>query len=468
MATQYGRTSVSRSVAFLVDNRADLEGFEDVEDFVFSSGPVPQHHRAGFEHHLTVVRQSLARVLWSHGIFIGVSVLDSVLFHAVAHTPAESPVEWVIGYIRSQGLHGSGLVVHPLHSFGILGAGLFRWATRTQVHFISEAFGFGVTPQTNDWARSCDFMDTARAAFGISRTIPRELLEHWSRSRPIRWLTQNPLLIVKTRSFPGEYFENQSLLVLQLQFATSVCFMLASLQPGGIDTRREAKAFSSSMVNNFQTLDLRHYLVFYGRGRRRQFSGQCVPIHARRGTLAELSDLAVEIDPRYWRGQRRAAAEIYAAVSTIQRGFLKFSIGRIPETVESRVYKKIFDALVFFRRSFRRSDRVDESCVNLAIAFETLLTDHFERGREAIPERLEGRVGKAIGGRRERRTMISAVSRLYEARSRVVHQGRRDVSADLDVCQRAFTLSLVGLARRLRFLSRVGNASPIGDLLDRD
>jgi hypothetical protein len=113
MRTGKGRRQVSESMKFLVTNRADLEGFEDIEDFVFASGPSNQRYRDAFEHHFIAVRQAVATVLWSREIFIGASVLDALLFRAVAHTLTADPVRLVLEYIRDQGLHGRGLVVSP-------------------------------------------------------------------------------------------------------------------------------------------------------------------------------------------------------------------------------------------------------------------------------------------------------------------------------------------------------------------
>jgi hypothetical protein len=67
MKTRRGGQSVSASVKFLLKNRADLEYFEDLEDYVFSSGPTTKYRRA-FEHHALFVRQHLVKALWSREI----------------------------------------------------------------------------------------------------------------------------------------------------------------------------------------------------------------------------------------------------------------------------------------------------------------------------------------------------------------------------------------------------------------
>jgi hypothetical protein len=461
MKTRRGGQSVSESVEFLLKNRADLEYFQDLEDYVFASGPTAKY-RGAFEHHALFVRQHLLKVLWSREIFIGPSVIDALLFQALAHRLTANPVRWVIEYIRDQGLHGPGLVVYPLHSVGVLGAGLFRWFTKADVRFIAPEFGLGLTPQTNHWERTWKFLDHARASLGVSRALPRELIEHWSRSRPIRWLTQNPVLVVLCRSFPGDYYENQALLIVKLQFATSLCFMLASLEPDAGLERRQITEFSSSGINNFQTLDIRHYLVFHPSLRQRgRLSGDCVPIHGRPAALSDLSDLAIEIDPRYWRRSRWMASRVYAALGAAQTGYLKHRLGVGDGVVEGRIYRKLFDALLFFRRSFR-PERPDECVVHLATAFETLVTDSYAAG---VGKRLAERCASALRGVPGRKAMVAAVEALHEARSAIVHQGRHDMRHNLTLARRAFAHTFVGLTSRLGRLRTTSPDHPIEDLL---
>src|SRR5207245_4853008 len=39
------------------------------------------------------------------------------------------------------------------------------------------------------------FLNESAASLGIRQQIPQDLMEHWRRSRPTKWLERNPLLI---------------------------------------------------------------------------------------------------------------------------------------------------------------------------------------------------------------------------------------------------------------------------------
>src|SRR5262249_14725701 len=126
---------------------------------------------------------------------IGISIIDELLFSAFT-SKSRSPILWVLNVLRSRELHRSGLVIYPLHSFGILGAGLFQWRTRSEVSMVSKELGIALSPQTNSWDRTRRFVNHCRRTFGIRRSLPNDLLEHWRRSRPVRWLERNPLLVM--------------------------------------------------------------------------------------------------------------------------------------------------------------------------------------------------------------------------------------------------------------------------------
>jgi hypothetical protein len=52
-------------------------------------------------------------------------------------------------------------------------------------------------------------------------------------------------------------------------------------------------------------------------------------------------------------------------VNTIHSGFLRYSFGSEKDSVRGRIYRKLFEATFFFRRSFHRSDTNWSAVVSL-------------------------------------------------------------------------------------------------------
>jgi len=456
-STNNGQTLASSS-AYLTSKSQELKKYQGVEDLVTAPQDDQPKLRKAVEHHMRLLRAQLARELWGRQLFIGVSVLDDLLFHAVVEG-AGNPVLRTLELIRDNELHYPGFVVFPVHTFGVLGAGLLHSFTNARIDFAWSAFGLVLAPQTNSLKGTIALLERARESFGIRKRVPVELVEHWYRSRSAIWLTRNPLLIVKTQSFPGAYYENQFLLVSKLRQATTLVAMLATLQPT-VEEGGE-RVWSSSSINNFQTLDIRHYMVLFNAPtKRRELHGDCVPMHLSAPALAELSDLGIELDPRRWRRLKRLADRIHEAVDSVYSGYLQYSFGADRESVHGRVYRKLVETTSFFRRSFHRSDMNWSAVVSLAVAFEMLLTDGYAPN---VKTRVVRRTRRLLRGVAGTRTYTKAVEDLCSARGAIVHTGSTQQKVDLHNARRAFVHAFVAIAEALPSLAP-SSQSPMKDL----
>ncbi|MBZ9798768.1 HEPN domain-containing protein [Mesorhizobium sp. ES1-4] len=116
----------------------------------------------------------------------------------------------------------------------------------------------------------------------------------------------------------------------------------------------------------------------------------------------------------------------------------------------------LLTALSWFRQSFSARANEDEAIVALAVAFETLLTDHYGLG---VAERLRRRIGICMKG-----VPRLAGYAIYYARSSIVHIGERDHAVDIHRAQVAFTRCFCAIADRLAVWTPTAN-NPMGDLL---
>jgi hypothetical protein len=121
-------------------------------------------------------------------------------------------------------------------------------------------------------------------------------------------------------------------------------------------------------------------------------------------------------------------------------------------------------ALDYFRRSFRASGKPEDGIVNLAIAFETLLTDGYAKG---VGDRVKRRVHLLLKGVSGVRKMGAAVKELSELRNKSVHTGSAPKEPDWRLCRTAFIYSFLGLSQRfdrLKWLN-TSTGSPVGDII---
>lgn len=451
--------NVEAASKFLVERREVMKQFGNGEELgVAGYGEEPDPDARALSVHVEAIRNLLVDELWSRKIFIGPEIIDDLLIGAIVDGESD-PLRAVVEFLRDRRANRPGLVIFALHSFGILGAGLLRGRQR-RASFIHPQAEIAIAPQSNSLEKTVAFLEEARAAFGVHKAIPIDLLEHWHRSRA-PWLERNPLMALRVVSQRGSYYSTEWLITMRVRAASTLVAMLAVFQP----TRNEAASalFSSSSTNNWETLDIHHYLVLYDHPRiGPDLTGDAVPIHPRGRGIVELSELNVELDPTRRAMRRLAIPEIEDGVEAALSGRLGHLSPEAAKTVRGRTYKRVFDSLDYFGRSFPRGGVTPNAAVNLATAFEMLLTDHYSGGVQAT---LVSRTGKLLAGVHGKSRFEEAVSDLYETRSQIVHGNGTNVPASLVDAQRAFSLAFARLAPRIKRLSRP-TGTPIADITD--
>jgi hypothetical protein len=442
---------------FLVERREVIERFGNAEDLgVAAYGESSDPDARALSVHVEAIRNLLVDELWARKIFIGPEIIDDLLMGAVIDGESD-PLLAVVEFLRDRRANRPGIVIFALHSFGILGAGLLRGGQR-RASFIHPLAEIAISPQSNKLAKTVAFLEEARTAFGVHKAIPVDLLEHWHRSRA-PWLERNPLLALRVVSQRGSYYSTEWLITMRVRAASALVAMLAVFQP----TRNEAASvlFSTSSMNNWETLDIHHYFVLYDHPNiEPDLTGDAVPIHNRGRGIVELSELNVALDPSQRAMRSIAIPEIEEGVEVALSGRLNHLSPSAAKTVRGRTYKRVFDSLDYFGRSFPRGGVTPNATINLATAFEMLLTDHYSGG---VRTTLVSRTGKLLAGVRGKSRFEEAVSDLYEARSEIVHGNGTSVPASLVDAQRAFSLAFARLAPRIKDLSRP-TGTPIADL----
>jgi hypothetical protein len=445
-AVRRGNETVDKALRFLTSKQADLHAYQSPEDLGVAAYEVPADKTArALAANLTLVRNALLEELWAREIFIGVEVLDELLFHAARKPGAHDPLLDTLEFLRDRRATRPGFVLFPVHSLGVLRAGLLFGRARRQVQFLNPDWGIAITPQTNALDETFDWAERARVAFGVHRPVDPDLIEHWHRSRA-PWLTRNPLLAIRMTTQRGSYYDTERVVVSRIRAATAQLAMVAAFQKSTPD--RPSALFSSSRTNNWETLDIHHYIVFWDPSAGRALAGDCVPVHGSRSRIVELSDLSIEIDPSY-RGARSTIEAIDAAVSQVYRGHLEH-MWRRKRNARTRTYDRLFEALQFFLRSCHGGGRSWAATLSLATAFEMLLTDSYSGG---VRERLVRRLRLVLRGTRGTLAYQAAFRALYSARGDLIHAGTEPTDIDMRRARQAFVLAFCIVVPRVASLA---------------
>jgi hypothetical protein len=458
---QIETVKVKQSIAFLRAKHSDLAKYEDIEDLVFRVDfDNPPAWWRGFDYHFRQIRRAFSKALWERGIYIGLSVIDELLFSGFRLAPSIDPVVRALNVIRDNGIHKAGFVLYPIHSMGINSVGFFEFFSKARVQLAIESAGLILRAQTNGFDGSLAFLDEARYSFGIEKKIKRDLVEHYNRSRTAKWFTRNPLLAVQVRMFSGEYYENQQFLVVKLQTVTSLLFMMAGLQTG-YTAPKATKWGSSRRVNNFQTLDIHHYFVFERPVKGAYLDMKCVPMNVRPSELADLSSLPIDLVPRLWSKRLHVINELAGHLAKLESKYMAKRLLATEDSGAAVACGKMFMALHYFRRSFKSRGDTNEQVVNLAIAFEVLLSSNDKKG---VTARFDRRIKLALKGVKGTRRLQAATEKLYEVRSETVHSGQPKYSYNLTEGQEAFVYVFLSVARKVDRVP-ASSSDPIGAIL---
>ena len=106
--------------------------------------------------------------------------------------------------------------------------------------------------------------------------------------------------------------------------------MMASLQH-----RQEPRSrlFSTSAMNNFQTLDIHHYVLLFDDPHVETLEGDCVRLRGPRDACVELSNLSFEIAPRARPLSPAVTAAIRDAVEGAYAGYIRHTVTAAAERV---------------------------------------------------------------------------------------------------------------------------------------
>lgn len=477
LATQLTGSAVAQFQGFLGRNRQFIASHNDFDDFIdkyitaeedADDEPSRSPARTAFAKYkgannlLMKTREDLIKVLWAHEIFASTGTVDRILFGLACDGAVADIGRAFFEFVLNRRLYEPGFVLYPIHSFGIQG---FGFAALVNKHIpdidLSEA-GIYLAAQTNDANSTMAFLDRARNALGVSQSVPRSFLSEMSQEH-LAWVTRNPLLALKFSSTTSSFFENQFVIMVKLQFATALVHMLAAL--GQTDrSDGEGRNLSTARTNSWQTLDINHYIVFETRSNGEELEVLRTPMNVSRSELIALSEINVDVDPHDWStpGKQGLLTTIRDALAVLQAGYIAEWVLGEKKSRKSHVLRKLFLSIGFFQRSFRSAVNRDEAVVSLAIAFETLLTDGYQRG--GVKARVARRVPLCVAGHEDHQALEREVQRLMEYRGNVVHEGTSKIVLDLNAARRAYVYCLIRVIGGIGVI-RQDSSQPVGDIL---
>lgn len=454
--------AISDAETYLGRKHNELSAFDTLEHLVLhGEDTLEAGAYGGLAHHFMAIRAELARALWKAEVYVGVSIIDELVFQAAKNKPGNI-VQEVFSFLTTTRIGNPGFVLYPLHGFGMGTETPFQSGRDAGAFLHFRSMAMCLAPQTNDFDSSHEVMSRMASRLGVAGKIDASDLRHHTRAGNMDWMTSNPLMMVRVASHTGAYFENQFIYTLKIKVAAVLAAMLYALAADR--GKKVGKFHTTARVNNWETLDIHHYLIGEAREKKSDpVELRRVPMNVAALDLARLSELTLSLGADTLRQSfvREAQRQLTHALKKVETGHLEHVNTTSNDRVRRKVYARVVTALDWYRQSFSASVTDDEAVVALAVAFETLLTDSYARG---VAERVRRRLRLCLKGRHGIDAYVDAVNSVMEARGEIVHNGSTLQAAEIIKAQAAFALCFEVVAGRLTNLG-LSLDQPVGKVL---
>lgn len=435
------RESASRTNAvWLAKQTSAASAFASVEHLATAGDDeVDLKWRRSFDHHLRHLRAGVARVFMRRDCFVGFSVIDELIFGSVT-AGGSDVVSDVFHAVVGNQLHDPGMIVFPLHGFGIARPMRATFGGGPHPQLLLESAGLIVLAQTNDNEKTITLLDEARSPMGIAHGFDGSGLRSYTAGDRLSWLHRNPVMAFRFNSYSQDPYENQLFYQLRMRTLTALLYI------GSLFAPQLNGEMDSSRANNQETLDINHYLRIEVSPSLGRLEAERIPRNVDALSLVEASDVDVRISLAGW-NKLKGTGELDRHLSMlrhIESGYLTHHLLDRRETKEASLYLKLVRSLDYFRRSFRADVRPSERVITLAIAFETLLTDSYSGG---VTARIRRRAAMCLAQAGAAPDLNVAVEQLFEARGKFVHSGFGPENISLHDARLAYVACLSTVTR---------------------
>lgn len=456
-----GKT-ISDAEQFLGRKHNELSAFDSLEHLVVDGEDVlDKGTYNGLAHHFMTIRAELARALWKAEVYVGVSIIDELVFQVAKKNPG-TIVQDVLSFLMTSSVGKPGFVLYPLHGFGIGTAAPFQHRKSGDAFLSFRNMAVCLAPQSNNFEAARELVSRMASRIGVAGKIDASDLRHHTRAGNMEWFTRNPLMMVRLASHTGAYFENQFIYTLKIRVSAALAAMLYALAADR--SIKVGEFYTTARVNNWETLDIHHYLVGEAHANKADaLELRRVPMNVAALDLARLSDLTLSLGADTLRKSflRDAQRRLTHSLKRVETGHLEHVNTTSSDRVRRKVYARVVTALDWYRQSFSARVTDDEAVVALAVAFETLLTDAYAPG---VSARVLKRLRICLRNKHGIDNYVDAVKSIMEARGEIVHNGSTIKEASVIKAQAAFALCFENVASRLPNLGQSLDR-PVGRIL---
>ncbi len=402
------------SIQRLCRQKEYFKKFDSVDDWVVKEDEnVVEREGEYFSH----IKNYIITKYKAQDIYLSSAVVDDIIFYCLQNSEIANFVNDVEDLIERSGLTKNSIVIFPLHDFGFQYAGLGNLINHSHVSLKYD--NFQVNSQSNSFNKTVsnitDYLEQIK--FPKRKKLDLDLFRHYYVSRNLKWFERNPLIFFHFKFSQVERYDNVAFILEKMSFITNKLYFLYTLRS---EKDKVGSLFSTTNSNNWETLDINHFLTISRTGANNQIN--CIPVHYKYSLLYE--DMHMKIDLK---AKKKAVYQWEAkAISCIDLLYDGYRNYLLTKDKKYGMYYRIASSLSYFRRSVK-SVRREDKVININIAFETLLLDKQETQKRA---KMLERIWKVLKGKINKKTNLKNIENAIEDRNLIIHNG---LPASIDV-----------------------------------
>ena len=357
-----------------------------------------------------VIKSLVLRTYLDKRIYVSPSALDNILFNVIKSSPISRVLRDIDIIVTKNHLKRNSVVIFPLHSFGFQFGGLGNIMGHQSLEYTYQ--DFRVFSQTNSFRRTTDAIMKYLHDINFLRwdRLDTDLFRHYFETRHLAWFERNPVLLHHFKFSQYQIFDNLHIIMERIDFTTNKLYFIAALAP---ESSQKGAEFSTRTTNNFETLDIDHFLTVTNDSKRPTLN--CIPIHFSQFRINERMRLNIDLLPskRVLPSWQTAAIR---SIDDLYTGYLKFI-----QTKHKRFakYYRVSNSLNYFRKSVRAVTDEDR-IININTAFETLLLDRHENNKKS---KMVERFIKGLEKGADNGPALQNLQRLIDDRNEIIHDG---------------------------------------------
>lgn len=399
------KKNCENSIQRFVRNKHVFSDFDSFEDWYLAASDLNEAGANKEVEYLDTIKKYFDFQFKKNDFYISSSGLDQIIFHCVQNSAISNFINDVFNEVNLSNLAGKSVVIFPIHNFGFQFFGIKNFFNGSLTSLMYE--DFQISTQTNSIEKTNKLINS----FCLKQTGKQlivEDLEHYYLSRNLKWLERNPLLLFSFNFSQLTPYENQAIILEKLSHITNQLYFVSVLRS---DNSHLGGLFSTKRTNNWETLDLKHFLTINGFNQ----SMLCKPIHYKYDLLFNEMHLNIDL----LASTKKIVKWEKDAIKCLDQIFVGNKNYLLSGDSNFNIYHKISNSLRYFRKSVKAVNEEDK-IININIAIEALLLDN-EPDKVA---QIFNRLNKSLKYYREKKEALKQVNIVIKERNNIVHNAQ--------------------------------------------